>query len=173
MRQVKITRPFDATARGVGMAGDRGDAGNSLRCPPGVKVAGEVQQRAQSQDAAEATVIQACRDICSAHPEFRGMAEGLLLSKLGGALSQQPELMGAVRERYGGFGSFVAQHKRELFSGLDVDVAHAVPPCESVREVERLARAMFLVVRVVVREHVESPRLPVWLGARRNSRTSP
>ena len=42
------------------------------------------------------------------------MAEGLLLSKLGGALSQQPELMGAVRERYGGFGSFVAQHKREL-----------------------------------------------------------
>ena len=82
MRQVKITRPFDATARGVGMAGDRGDAGNSLRCPPGVKVAGEVQQRAQSQDAAEATVIQACRDICSAHPEFRGMAEGLLLSKL-------------------------------------------------------------------------------------------
>ena len=55
MPQVKITRPFDATARGVGMAGNRGDAGNSLRCPPGVKVAGEVQQRAQSQDAAEAT----------------------------------------------------------------------------------------------------------------------
>ena len=146
MAEDKGTQSFHA-----GGAGDMGDGGEKVfQSPlsPGVAVVAGGVQHAQHVAAAEATVIRACRDILSAHPEFKDMEEPLRLSKIGGALGHYPDLMKAVRERHSSFGAFVAQHKQALFAELDdaptTPSTPLVPPCESVREAERRIVALLV-----------------------------
>ena len=113
MAEDKGTQSFHA-----GGAGDMGDGSEKVSpssLSPGFAVAGGVQHAQVA--AAEATVIRACRDILSAHPEFKDMEEPLRLSKIGGALGHYPDLMKAVRERHSSFGAFVAQHKQAALRG--------------------------------------------------------